>query len=462
MSLRARSAALAALVALWFLGQTWRGVLSTFTEDDLMNMYAAWNSPLGRLALGILTPFTSVYRPTGSVFYRAMYLAVGLNPLPFRIAAYALMLLNIWLLFRLVRALTASTEIALLCALIGSFHKRLFGLLVNGGTIYDILCFTFFCLAFTYYVATRQKHGNVTGWRLAGFCALYSLALNSKEMAASLPPILLAYELIYHPPPMRRLGRWFRQRIAPWAAAAMTILAFRLKTSPGSSFSRNSDYALTFSIHQYFSTTAPLISQVFFLPENTFTPITAMCLFAAMWAFAITVKSRPLMLAAAIVMLAPLPINFIPYRGFFVMYLPLIGWTLYLGTTLILIKDRLATYAPWWIPLRAGTFIATALALFIIQSHDRVWTFDSVDPNMVLIRVLRQDLLKNRSSLPPDAKVLLLNDPFPPDSWNTLYMVRLMYRSPAIAVDRMKAMPADAASYTLILNYRDQHYVSGR
>ncbi len=339
MSERARSAALAALVAIWFLGQTWRGLLVSFTEDDLMNMYAAWTLPLARLAVGILTPFTSVYRPTGSWFYRAMYLAAGLNPLPFRIAAYALMLLNIWLLFRLVRALTASAEIALLCALIWSYHKGLFGLFVNGGTIYDILCFTFFCLAFTIYVATREKHGNLTGWRLAKFCILYSLALNSKEMAASLPLILLAYELIYHPRSIRRPARWFLDRIALWTAFAMTILAFKLKTAPGSSFFGVSDYVFNFSVSQYFSTTLRLIPQVFFLRENAFSVATVVCLFAVLWVFAIAVKSKPLMLAAAIVMLAPLPINFIAYRGFFVMYLPLIGWTLYLGTALVLIKD---------------------------------------------------------------------------------------------------------------------------
>ncbi len=94
----------------------------------------------------------------------------------------------------------------------------------------------------------------------------------------------------------------------------------------------------------------------------------------------------------------------------------------------------------------------------MIQSRDRAWTLDSIDPNMVLIRDMRADLLKIRPSLPPDARVLFLNDAFPPDTWNTLYIVRLLYKSPSIAVDRKQALPADAASYTLILTYRVQHY----
>ncbi len=457
MSRRVRSFVFAALVAAWFLAQTWPGIFKSFTEDDLMNMYAAWNLPLAKLAVGILTPFTSVYRPIGSLFYRSMYLMAGLNPLPFRIAAYALMLVNLWLLFRLVRALTGSVEIALLCALIGAYHTRLFGLYVNGGTIYDILCFTFFCLAFTYYVTTREKPGNVTGWRLLGFCILYSLALNSKEMAASLPLILLAYELIYHPSSIRRPARWLVDRIALWAAFAMTILAFKLKTMKGSSFYGVGDYVFTFSAHQYFETTTRLIPQVFFLPEYFFSATQVVCLFAALWAIAIALKSKPLMLAAAIIVLAPLPINFIVYRGFFVMYLPLAGWALYASTALILIKDRLATA---WMPARAGVFIVTALVLFTIQFRDRAWTLDSIDANMMLIRDMRADLLNIRPSLPPAARVLFLNDAFTPDTYNPLYIVRLLYKGPDIVVDRLKIRPADSKPYTLVLDYRDRHYTS--
>lgn len=460
MSGRARSFALAALVAVWFLAQTWPGIFKSFTEDDLMNMYAAWTLPFAKLAQGLLTPFTTVYRPIGSLFYREMYLMAGLNPLPFRVAAYALMLLNLWMLFRLVRALTGSAEIALLCALIGAYHKGLFGLYVNGGTIYDILCFTFFCLAFTYYVTTREQHGNVTGGRLLGFCVLYSLALNAKEMAASLPVILLAYELIYHPRAIRRPASWILDRFALWAAFAMTLLAFKLKTVKGSSFFGIGDYAFTFSVHQYFATTLRLIPQVFFLPENFFNTAKVVCLFAALWALAIAVKSKPLMLAAAMIVLAPLPINFIVYRGFFVMYLPLIGWALYLGVAVILIKDRLAAHTPGWIPLRAGVFILTALVLFTIQFRDRAWTSDAIDANMILIRDMRADLLKVRPSLPPDARVLFLNDAFPLDTWNPLYIVRLLYKGPNIVVDRLKVHPADPAPYTLVLDYRDRHYTS--
>lgn len=454
MTARAKATVLAALLALWFLAQSWRGMLVTFSEDDLMNMYQAWTLPISRLALGLLTPFTSVYRPTGSLFYRTVYDAFGLTPLPFRIAAYALMMLNIWLLFRLVRTLTGSSEIALLAALIGSFHKRLFGLYVNGGTIYDILSFTFFCLAFTYYIHQREQHRNVTGWSLLAFCALYSLALNSKEMAASLPPILLAYELIYHPVTVS-LRSWLLNRIAIWATAAITLLSFKLKTAKGTSFYGIEDYARTFSLHQYFSTTSPLISQLFFLPETALTPILVVLIFAALLAFALIAKSKPLILATAIIILAPLPINFIPYRGFFVMYLPLIGWALYAATALVLIKDRIA-------PSQAPALIAlTAAILLVIETRDNTPPF--VDhPNMTLIRNLRADLLRITPSLPPDAKVAFLpGNPFPPDTWNTLYITRLLYKSPAIAVDRF-LNPVDPAPYTLILAYRDGHYTNVR
>jgi hypothetical protein len=67
---RLKSAALAGFIAVWFLGQTWKAILAQFDDDDLMNTYQAWTLPLSRLLIGNLTPFTSVYRPLGSLLYR--------------------------------------------------------------------------------------------------------------------------------------------------------------------------------------------------------------------------------------------------------------------------------------------------------------------------------------------------------------------------------------------------------
>src|SRR5580692_805883 len=292
-----------AFIAAWFLAQSWRGMLVDFTEDDLMNMYFAWILPLPRLIVGNLTPFNSVYRPVGSAFYRVMFNAAGFHPLPFRIAAYAVMLLNIWLVYRLASAVTGSIETGALCALIFSFHKRLFGLFVNGGTIYDILCCTFFCLAFWSYVHARGR-GKVP----IAFLGLYALALNSKEMAAALPAILLVYELIYWGIPKSWHWIWDRRMI--WIAGLMTLVAFQMKIAKGSSFFGIHDYDQIFTVDRYFTTMAPLISQLFYLREQALSRVALVLVVAAFFAIAALARNKAMLLGAAILVLAALPINF--------------------------------------------------------------------------------------------------------------------------------------------------------
>ena len=48
MTDRVKSLAVTAFLAVWFIGQTWKALLTQFSEDDLMNMSTAWMLPLRR------------------------------------------------------------------------------------------------------------------------------------------------------------------------------------------------------------------------------------------------------------------------------------------------------------------------------------------------------------------------------------------------------------------------------
>src|SRR6202045_908972 len=62
-----------------------------FTNDDMLNLYEAWEKPVLRLLGQNLLFFSSGYRPLGSLFYRLMFAVAGLNPMPFRFVVLALM-----------------------------------------------------------------------------------------------------------------------------------------------------------------------------------------------------------------------------------------------------------------------------------------------------------------------------------------------------------------------------------
>ena len=434
------------ILAAWFLGHAWRGLLVYFQGDDAMNLYQAWILPPWKILVGNLTPFTTLYRPLGTAVYRVMFHAVGWHPLGFRVLLYALLLVNIGLLYRVARMLTGRAEIGLLAALIGSYHPRLMDLYLNGGAIYDVLCYTFFMLALAAYIERRP----------VVFLLFYIAALNSKEMAASLALLVLAYDWIYQ----RRFGS-----AASWSALGMTAIAFLVKKS-SPSFANVPDYGMHIGLRQYFLTTRPLLAQLFFLPENALNTTAAVLILGAPWAIALASRRKPLLFAAAFATLAPLPINFITYRGFFVMYLPLAGWAIFFATALVEGRDWL-WMTVWkrpplesgaWEPERVFLFLLVAFALFDVQRHDTYRSFDQIDPSQANLRTLKQDLADHSAARPAVSplRVLLLHDPFPRDVWDPVMLVRMHYGNPSLTVDRDTPQPEQG--YDLVLDYDGRHY----
>lgn len=441
---RAKTIAVVLVLAAWFLGHAWKGLTVYFQGDDAMNLYFAWILPPWKILLANLTPFTTVYRPVGTAFYRLGFALLGWHPLGFRVIAYLLMLANIGLLYRVAKLVAGSTEIGILAALIGSYHPRLMDIYLNDGTIYDVLCGTFFLLALSLYLEKRPVL----------FLICYVLALNSKEMAASLPLLVLAYDWIYR----RRAGS-----AAAWLSLLITAIAFFVKKS-SPSFAPVPEYWLHVTLHQFFATTRPLVAELFYLPGGALNNAKTVLIFALAWTIALVSRRKPLLFAAAFLSLAPLPVNFIAYRGFFVMYLPLAGWAMYIATALVEGRDWLLKTV-WkrppliegsWEPERVGLFLFVAYVLFSLQTHD-IRSFDARDPSQANLRALKRGLAL-QPSLPPRGRVLLFHDPFPRDIYDPLFVVRMNYKDTSVTVHRVFDQEPAKGPYDLILDYDGSHY----
>ncbi len=127
------------------------GLRTYFDSDDLMNLvqlHGYWHWPWWRNPLEALVIVTPTYRPMGDVFYRLLYWVFGFHSLPFRVACYALMVLNLGLFFRFALMLSRRRKAALLSTLVFSFHAALDNLYFSTGTVYDILCVCFTLAAF--------------------------------------------------------------------------------------------------------------------------------------------------------------------------------------------------------------------------------------------------------------------------------------------------------------------------
>src|SRR6266571_946073 len=134
------------------------GLRVYFTGDDLMNTYGYWTHPTVQIIKEAVIFYPAeIFRPLGALFYLPLFKHYGLNPLPYRVVSYALLLANLGLLYLFCLRLSRSKEVAALACLLGAYHAHLGDLYYNSGTIYDLICFFFFYLALIYYMKIRQE-----------------------------------------------------------------------------------------------------------------------------------------------------------------------------------------------------------------------------------------------------------------------------------------------------------------
>ena len=405
------------------------GLRTPFGYDDITNITVAWQAPLHQLVLALFVPFTTSYRPAGSAVYRLLFDLFGLNPLPFRIVVYALLALNLYLVFRLTRSLSRSSETAALAALLYTFHTRLSLIYLNNGTLYDVLCATFTFLTLLYYIGIRQSGRRLTRWQWLPLLALFICAINSKEMAAIIPVLLLLYEILFES----------RRQYAPTLiCGAFTILSALAKTHAGSPLNGNPGYAMTFTPAQFLQHSQKLMNDLIYAKGRGWSIPQVLAAWFVLIAIAAIVRKRHLWFFVAFALLAPLPVIFIPYRGFFVMYLPYAGWCMAAATLL-----RLPKIHPVIPFLLAAAFVATRPRPTLN------------DPAHAIIADTEADLRQLNLPLRKGASVLFLHDRFPPTVWGANMTTRLYYRDPTLTVDAPAHMdhPPDLAAYQYVFDY---------
>ena len=138
----------------WFAGG---GLWARFTGDDLMNLNFHLTPSFGQLLLSNLTYWTTAYRPMGGIVYAIVYRLAGFHSMAFRVVCFALLLANLWLLYRVCLRLTERRAVALLATLLLTYHAWLVNLYYSTGTVYELFCFGFYLAAFDYYVGIRQS-----------------------------------------------------------------------------------------------------------------------------------------------------------------------------------------------------------------------------------------------------------------------------------------------------------------
>jgi hypothetical protein len=284
-----------------------------FRGDEMINMGIYWGAGALKSILANVTFWTPFYRPGGALYYLPLYYLFALDPLPYRVVQIAILAVSIPIVYYLSRRLTSSRSVAFLAVLAFCYHANLASLVFVGAFIYDILCGFFYFAALTYYVHIREKEASLRPLQLLGFLALYVCALNSKEMAVTLPVIVLVYEFL-RSPRWADWKAWFRWT---WFVAGPSLIAGLVtaiyiwgKTHGSGSLIRLDPYRPKVSWQHFITSNAKFVSDLLYF-QHPITPITLLALWTVVFVYAFLRRDRMLELMAFWIVIVPLPLAFL-------------------------------------------------------------------------------------------------------------------------------------------------------
>jgi len=463
-------------IGCYFLFFTWRGLLVYYTGDDLMNLSIYLEKPVSALVKANIFFWSPYYRPFGGIVYRSLYGIFGFNPYPIYVVFFAALLVNLLLAYLVLSRLGGSREIGAIATLVFAFHGKFDYLYYNAGSMYDAFCFLFSFSALLIYLRARGQNRQMGIGESLGFLACFICALNSKEMAAMLPVIVLVYELIWHPPnfrSFRALCRWTIQEGRMALAGAFCVLIYLpAKLSP-EGLTGSPSYVPHYTWSQYIGDTGVYLAELFYRsnPSNVLgvtplTPLQVGLVFAVLIAVALWMRSLAVWFGLLFFVIALLPVSFVTVRLGFVLYLPLAGLALYAAVCLVRMKDRLRAFVPSFGAVSAehasvGLFIAVAVIMSVISY--RHW-IRAPDPHYSPYKLAATEFPRLYPRLPHSAKLLLVHTQLD-HNWDLVFLLRILYRDNDLYITLLNGpkeqrIPLEnLGHYDHIFTFQDGHYV---
>jgi hypothetical protein len=428
---RWRRLAFGFLIIAWFLYFNWAGLWAHFAADDMMNMDLYWRMSPARLLLDHLMPWRGSFRPMGALFYLPLLAIFGLNPVPYHAVLLVLLIVNLYLMYRFARIAGAGELEAGLATLIVAYHSGLSMLYYSTAFIYDVLCFFFYMAALLCYARARMQGRVLRPGETALMLALYLCALNSKEMALSLPLALAAWEFWCAPRKALRAADVARPIF--FAVLLSAIYLYGRVFSPDAIL-KTQAYRPVFTIHQFFFAQKTYLAELF-LSDGRFSwrGVVAMWLLLVYLAWR---RPRPVLrFCFVFLMVTPLPIVFLEGRSAACLYIPLAGWAVFAAITLTDIARAAADFLSRE-PLlrRAGrnSLLAAILAAAFffwakeIDRRRREYAWPAMaDVGRLTAQVLEQ-MRALQPRIEPYSQAVFLNDPFV--DWDMSFIADLWFR----------------------------------
>ncbi len=444
----------------YFAFFAWDGLHARFSVDDPSNIFGYWQRGVWPLIRAQFEFFSTYYRPMGGLFYLPIYDLAGFNPLPYRVVALSIVLLNTALFYRVAKLVSGSERVAWAAAILIAYHPRLADLVYQNAVIYDVLCFLFYFAALAWYLGIRAR-GQFCNWRqTAVFIVLYICALNSKEMGVTLPVTLGLYELLFHPPETisgRAIFAWLaREGRVCLIAAVLTAVYVLGKTLGPDPLLAVPAYTPEFTVHKFMTSISSNIRTLFYLPD-WFGPgvVTGACV--VLLAIAWIKRSRHVAFCVLLAILSELPIAFVGRSGSN-LYIPLAAWAMLVSAAVWKAAELAASV------FRTRVIAGLLVAIFLFLNARQAWSDtkwvrsyfrDLHEPVWSAI----QQFSKFEINPPHQAKLAFVNDPLPP--FTTLYLAYFRFQDLSLHIRLSKtALPeAELSGVDYVFDYRDGQFV---
>ncbi|MEI9973993.1 MAG: hypothetical protein WDO73_19250 [Ignavibacteriota bacterium] len=363
----------------------------------------------------------------GGLFYVPILAFAGLNPVPYQAALLAILLVNVYFVYLLACRLGASELAAGLAALVVAYHAGLHNLYYNAAFVYDALCGFFFLAAFVYYLRVRESRAV---HQIVLFLALDLCALNSKEMAVTLPLVLVAYEWIYH-----RRGP---SRMLLLSAVLTAVDVFGKVFGPDALVNAEA-YHPVFDLRRVRDFQRLSLNDLLFGWGAGWGGILLLWAVLAHLAWR---RDRPVLrFLWWFLVLTPLPIEFLVGKSQACLYIPMVGWAIFGAVVFVDLVRALAPALerePWGRRLGHSGVVAllVAVAIFLWGRQNREYKRTHAVPVMAALGRESWDVIEQFRALHPrvrpGSKVAFLDDPF--HSWDMLLLAEVWFRDRSLDI----------------------------
>jgi len=440
---------LAVVLAVSFARFVLPGLGGAFNGDDPMNIYHYWSLGPWALARGLVEFYSTYSRPVGGLFFYGLYELAGLNPLPYHIVITALVAVNTALAYACASTLANSRRVGLLCALGVVYHAALGNLVYHPAFVFDVLCFGFYFAALLLYMRSRAW----SLWRAAVLAGLYIAALESKEMAVTLPLALAACEFLHR----RHRERW-PAHATLWAITLIYIIG---KTLGADALLAMDAYRPVFTWQRFVAGNTGYLNELFY--TTRFSPWTLAAAWILPAALGFVTGNRALRWGAAFVVIAPLPVVFLTGRGGGCLYIPLFGWTLIVSTAVVMSLHRAAgLLAGRGARQTAVTACLVVLMLFHALRVDREnqIRLAGYAASGRLTGAVIEQLHTQLPAVPHGSQIAFLNDVFA--EYDSLFIAELLYHDRTVHAWlpwKHPLPPGVVASMDVLIRYEGERLV---